>query len=106
MLVKSRKKNKVIKDDDDGNGGGGMTISTAQLYSIKTSRMTKKGAKAAASWSDSKTKATLKKRTEAKDEKMSTWKKTKNAKMKKRKTNEEEEEEEIVDEEEWSPDEN
>ena len=104
---KSRKKNKVIKDDDDGNGGGGMTISTAQLYSIKTSRMTKKGGKAAASWSDSKTKATLKKKTEAKDEKTSTGKKTKNAMKKKRKIYKEvDDEEEGEEDEEWSPDDN
>ena len=98
---KSRKRNKVIKDNvdsDDDNGGGGVTLSIAQVSSIKAARKTKKDAKAA-SWSDSKAKATSKKRTEAKDEKSSTGKKTKNAKTMKCKVDDDEEEE-------WSPDDN
>ena len=113
---KSRKRNKVIKNDDDiddDDNDGGMTISVAQASSIKAAKKTKKGAKAA-NWSDFKTKATPKKRTEAKDEKSSTGKKTKNAMTMKWKIYKEVEkeakwDEEKVDddeEEEWSPDDN
>ena len=107
---KSRKRNKVIKNDDDSDddddNGGGMTISVAQASSIKAAKKTKKGAKAA-NWSDFKTKATPKKRTEAKDEKSSTGKKTKNAMTKKRKIYKEvDDEEEGEEDEEWSPDDN
>ena len=99
---KSRKRNKVIKDnvdsDDDDNGGGGVTLSIAQVSSIKAARKTKKDAKAA-NWIDFKTNAKSKKRTQAKDEKSSTGKKTKNAKTMKWKVDDDEEEE-------WSPDDN
>jgi hypothetical protein len=94
--------NKVIKNnvdsDDDDNGGGGVTLSIAQVSSIKAARKAKKDAKAA-SWSDSKAKATSKKRTEAKGERSSTGKKTKNAKTMKWKVDDDEKEE-------WSPDDN
>jgi len=94
--------NKVIKDnvdsDDDDNGGGGVTLSIAQVSSIKAARKTKKDAKAA-NWIDFKTNAKSKKRTQAKDEKSSTGKKTKNAKTMKWKVDDDEEEE-------WSPDDN
>ena len=118
----NRKKNKVVKDDnmsvdrdDDDNGGGGVTLSIAQVSSIKATRKTNKSVKVA-SWSNFKTNAKSEKRTEVKDEKSSTWKKTKNERTKKRKTNEEVEDEEVEvdeweevddeEEEEWSPDDN
>ena len=107
---KSRKRNKVIKNDDDSDddddNGGGMRMSIAQALSIKAAKKTKKGLKEA-NWNDLKLKTTPKKRTEAKDEKSSTGKKTKNAMTKKRKIYKEvDDEEEGEEDEEWSPDDN
>jgi hypothetical protein len=109
---KSRKHNKVIKHDDDSDdddNGGGMRMSIAQALSIKAAKKTKKGLKEA-NWNDLKLKTTPKKRTEAKDEKSSTGKKTKNAKTKKRKKYKEVDDEEKgwkeEEEEEWTHDDN